>query len=773
MGAFIPSPEQQAIFDAVLTTDGNLAINALAGTGKTTTLVELARKLPAGTKLFCAFNKDIVADLEKRLGGTGMIAKTFHAIGLAALKANIGKDVKIDDGKYRKLVSDWSETSFQLRSAINDAISSGNVDATFNDLSKGAIKMGTEILRFLRLRLVDPNDLDGIRGIIRKYALDDDIEGVEEIASLVIGKVPDWMKQAESMTRELKTIDFTDMIYWGVVWKLPIQKYAWVFVDEAQDLSPMQREMVRRTIASGGRIVLVGDPNQAIYAFAGADSDSFDLSAKMFNASVLPLTLTRRCSKVVTYHSADLVAGFRCPEDRTRGKVIWTGEEQMLKVVQPGDMILCRVRAPLVGACLDFLANGQPATILGADIAKALVAIVEKLKRRRGYTFERLDKVLDEYEMDQVRRLVLKGDESAADNIRDQCEALRVVIDRIKPTDELMLSYEIQRLFSDQVKGAIILATVHKSKGLEASRVFLLSPEKFIIFRMKSTGEQHQQEKNLDYVARTRAKDDLIYFTNKKFLEYSGGRPAYVQTGFEDLQWTLDEFTKPHVELVPTLLPKTAPALPEPLVMTVASDQGPDLDDDDLLGIFAGAFVSAQAAQDTPEEAPRPTDPELLNQVVDTSYDDPEWDFMDEDDPRDAEKVMVNGAPVLPAEGTTWADVTTLLPAPVEIGAPAEAAVDTPTPTLEQLTLTLETAETPAAPTVKVEPIVVPTPPVPATRDYKADHKREAEAKALTTERQRLVDLVMQMDATQLKTMIGILDAAAAIKGAAAMAMGA
>jgi superfamily II DNA or RNA helicase len=68
MSTFVPSEEQAAIFDAVLNTSDNVAIRALAGTGKTTTLVELAKKLPKhGSKLFCAFNKDIVAELQKRL----------------------------------------------------------------------------------------------------------------------------------------------------------------------------------------------------------------------------------------------------------------------------------------------------------------------------------------------------------------------------------------------------------------------------------------------------------------------------------------------------------------------------------------------------------------------------------------------------------------------------------------------------------------------------------------------------------------------------------
>ncbi|HRF95705.1 MAG TPA: UvrD-helicase domain-containing protein, partial [Aggregatilineales bacterium] len=73
------------------------------------------------------------------------------------------------------------------------------------------------------------------------------------------------MKQAEAETRKL-VIDFTDMIYWAVKWNLRIYPYKWVLVDEAQDFNPLQREMIAKIIdPKGGRIILVGDINQAIY----------------------------------------------------------------------------------------------------------------------------------------------------------------------------------------------------------------------------------------------------------------------------------------------------------------------------------------------------------------------------------------------------------------------------------------------------------------------------------------------------------------------------
>lgn len=736
MKVFEPSPEQQAVFDAVLSTKDNIAISALAGTGKTTTLVELARKLPAaGSKLFCAFNKDIVSELERKLTGTGMKALTFHALGRAALVSKLGNSLKLEAQKYRNMVREWTDTSIELRSIIGEAIRSGEINASEFDLTKATGKLATELIRFMCLMLADPKDPEALRRIVYKYALDEDTEGIDAITELVIAQVPGWMKKSEAMVLEQKIIDFTDMIYFPVVWNLPVTKYQWVFVDECQDLSAMQREMVKKVLANDGRIVLVGDKNQAIYAFAGADSDSFDLSVAAFKALVLPLTLTRRCYSIVTHHAAQLVPGFVCPPDKERGKIIWTGDETMLKVVEPSNMILCRIKAPLVSACLEFLSNGIPATILGADIAKALVAILEKLKTRKDYTFARLLDVLQSHENQQVARFMKRGDESAAENIRDQCEALRVVIERVNAPNEAVLSTEIQKLFSDHANGKIItLATVHKSKGLEAERVFLLQPDKFISFQMRASGEQGQQEKNLDYVARTRAVKELIYFTNEKFLKYMkdrGGRPSYVQSGFED---------------TPVETPQLLPPVANPSLFDL---------------IAAGDKESRD-----PNAVPAPV-------VFGPGFDDAEYED-------DRHRLLVDNVSVPAIEGTTWGGVKAGL---AQMGVPSvlpepEAttieAPEFPAQDFESLVPPSETSDIPEAPApVEVAPIIVPVPVVPVTRDLRKDMANKATAEALTTERQKLVDLVMTLDMAQINAMTAILQAAATIKSGTDVAVGA
>lgn len=90
---FTPSKYQQKIFDFVTKGTGNAVINAKAGSGKTTTLVEAMKLIPSKEKvLFVAFNKAIEQELTKRLEGYDNVdVRTYHGLAFAMLKQSLGK----------------------------------------------------------------------------------------------------------------------------------------------------------------------------------------------------------------------------------------------------------------------------------------------------------------------------------------------------------------------------------------------------------------------------------------------------------------------------------------------------------------------------------------------------------------------------------------------------------------------------------------------------------------------------------------------------------
>ncbi|HRF97536.1 MAG TPA: UvrD-helicase domain-containing protein, partial [Aggregatilineales bacterium] len=287
MSTFVPSDQQQAIKHFVDKSTGNLAIAALAGCGKTSTLVWIAKHLPpSASKIFCAFNADIVQELQSKLIGTNVTARTFHSLGLAALKKYLNAtELKPKDSKYRDLVNKWADSDGVLSLTLAEVIQSYKAEERADKLyllRKETLALFVDLLNLARVKLIEWNDIAGLTRLVYLNRLDVEVPH-EELVDLVIRNVEYIMKQAEAETRK-HIIDFTDMIYWAVRWNLTLYPYKYVLVDEAQDFNPMQREMIAKIIdPKGGRIILVGDPNQAIYAFAGADSDSFDLSVKRWN----------------------------------------------------------------------------------------------------------------------------------------------------------------------------------------------------------------------------------------------------------------------------------------------------------------------------------------------------------------------------------------------------------------------------------------------------------------------------------------------------------
>jgi len=600
MTQFTPSPEQQAIFDAVLNTRANIAISALAGTGKTTSLVELSKRLHAttGSKIFCAFNKDIVNELESRLNGTGVSARTFHSIGIGALKKHLNvQELPPQADKYTLLVTEWASDNGVLELALSDAVQSYPPEERAKklyELRKATLSMFVNLLNFVRLKLVAWDNINALDDLVEENALDADMEydgHNDAIMELVLSNVEKLMLKAEEQTRKL-IIDFTDMIYWAVKWNVRFYQYQWVMVDECQDLSPVQREMIAKILSPrGGRIILVGDPNQAIYSFAGADSNSFALSAERWLCTVLPLTMTRRCDAIITQHASLLVSSFRCPDDKSRGKIVWLPEETLHNHARIGDMVLSRVKAPLVKACLSLIAERIPATILGADIGKQLVAMLEKITKRNGYTFARLSDELITYRDEQIEAAMLKGDEARAEAIRDTFNALKFVIEAYpNATDIKMINDKITSLFADGKPSneVVTLATIHKSKGLEADRVFILAPDKLPLRAKNMTPEQYQQEINLDYVARTRAQNELVYMTNEKFLK-ANSQPGYVQDDFADKVWDMDEPIA-IVEIIEPIVIETPTESHKPIA-TVDAVFKPD-------GMFVEAFTPEPLAEE-------------------------------------------------------------------------------------------------------------------------------------------------------------------------------
>lgn len=159
---------------------------------------------------------------------------------------------------------------------------------------------------------------------------------------------------------------------------------------------------------------------------------------------------------------------------------------------QDGDdaALLCRNTAPLVSFAFQLLARGVACHIVGKEIEVGLQKIVtqdpEKVQR-------------------EIQALHRRGKRQQAANLQDKLDAVTII--RRGLTTEAAKD-KIAALFANGP--GLTLSTIHKSKGLEWTTVFLLD---FHLLPSPYAEQEWEkrQEKNLQYVAVTRAKLNLIY----------------------------------------------------------------------------------------------------------------------------------------------------------------------------------------------------------------------------------------------------------------------
>src|SRR5690606_3670727 len=160
--------------------------------------------------------------------------------------------------------------------------------------------------------------------------------------------------------------------------------------------------------------------------------------------------------------------------------------------------------------CIHFITRGISARVEGRDIGKALTQIVRKVAERSGFTYSEISAHLVAYQSAQTALLRQKGaDEDAVQSLEDRVAAILVCVASFQDARDVdTLCTRIEGLF-DERRSQIRLATVHRTKGLEAERVFILRPDKLPLARPDQQPWQREQEMNLKYVALTRAKQGL------------------------------------------------------------------------------------------------------------------------------------------------------------------------------------------------------------------------------------------------------------------------
>ena len=505
-----PTVEQLAILLAVRQTKSSIMVSAYAGCAKTTTLELISKeiKVPA---LALAFNKKIKEELAARFP-PNFVVQTMNSLGFSALRRALPAISKwdIDDRKLGKLVTQaLKEQSVDATGEQWDAARQLVVAAMNAGVVPAAI--GNGLL---------PDEPEVWRSIA------DDLFISKEDFNLLIGPVRQTLVDSIRLTQK-GTISFDDQIYYPALISGRFVPYPVVLVDEAQDLSPLNRELIRKSIGATSRLIVVGDPKQAIYAFRGADSLSMQrLRALRAEWVDLPLTLTWRCPRTIVARQQAHAPGFRAAEGapeglfaklelptEVEGEATWSWRDLEARA-RPGDRIaiLCRNNAPILKLAFKLLRQQIGVSMLGRDLCSGLVAQVKKLTKP-DMPAEGIRHALDEFFLTETSRLG-EGDEAKIDSISDRVESIRAILDGSGATDGQGLLAAIRTVFSKE-NGRVELGSIHRSKGLEWDVVVHLDPWRLPSKSARDAAKRGnevplEQERNLKYVCETRTKSVLL-----------------------------------------------------------------------------------------------------------------------------------------------------------------------------------------------------------------------------------------------------------------------
>ncbi|MBA2680070.1 MAG: ATP-dependent helicase [Ktedonobacteraceae bacterium] len=516
---FVPSKYQEAIFTWVKDGQGNAFVDAAAGSGKSTTLVQASALIPKRTKaLFCAFNRHISRELTHKLNqvGSTMECRTIHGLGRGALVAALKRS--------RAAVQDVGEPdSKKYFNLCEQYLNTCGLSPFEHDIYqlKGHLK---KLVDFSRLTLTPATD-EGLRYLVEHYDLD--IEVSDDEWEILCKGVQQVIESGAQLYQKLAKIDFTDMIFLPIHLGLPPKKYNFLFVDEAQDLNACQLELVLMARSQGARLLFCGDPRQSLYGFAGADTESTQKIIERCEATVLPLSICYRCPSSHIGIAQQIYRGIEASPMAAPGIIQVIPAEIINQSAQAGDYIICRCTAPLVTRCMALIRSGMQATVLGKDLGKNFLDLLEKLEKKEGFRFEFLTGYADEYQMDQ-ERILGESEENAL-----QIALLRDKVATLKALRQAYLSeggssqkgnlkdfkIYIEHFFKPEededgrridYKSFVVLCTVHKAKGLEAKRIFIDRPD-LLPHPAAKGGWQTEQEQNILYVALTRSKAELYF----------------------------------------------------------------------------------------------------------------------------------------------------------------------------------------------------------------------------------------------------------------------
>lgn len=540
---FKPSTYQQDILDFFLNNpQSNMLVNALAGSGKSTTACMLSEHSKT-SDLYIAFNASVVEEFKKKIKNPKTKVMTMHSLAYSIMLYNVEQESKDSGEKLKGFGSQRSKRTVSLDNFKPHKILDEEITKRYGRYIEFAKRVFLKdnyvnLYNLCRLTLTDMSSNKDVSRLIDDHVLFL-YYGDEGYSAPDISEITSTLKILDTKSRQQfetqGVIDFTDMLWitfnklkydnWEVpYWAL----YTNIYCDEVQDFSNIQLNFLKFIKRTKGRYVFIGDFHQAIYNFAGANAQAFNQIPKMFApVKTFDLPICYRCAKS---HLSRVNREYGIPilpcDDAPMGFVKTIDKSKISEYAKAGDMVISRKNKWIAEVVLDLARNGTPIFIEDKEMVGAIKRQILSSKCTSVGTLEKfLQKVISNYNK-KLFEIVSKNAREGGHE-EEHLEAVAEANSKIDNTSfllEILEGYLENHASSDSVSkfsnfidkllnttpspNCVRLCSIHKAKGLEATNVFVLNEAK-INYDFRNSKEQNIQEKNLSYIATTRAKEGL------------------------------------------------------------------------------------------------------------------------------------------------------------------------------------------------------------------------------------------------------------------------
>ena len=492
---------------AVTTTASPLVIVAAAGSGKTTVLTRrIARRLRDGTAdsrhvLALTFTRDSAGELRRRLRKLDIRdpieTGTFHAVALRLLR-----DRALTHG-----VSAPSVVPDRLR-LVREVLTETKVrceaHAAMADID------------WARARLVSPAEYGhAVRAVRRRAALNPDAYATVVARYEAIKRrrgVVDFDDLLGDVLAQLqRDATFADIVRW---------RFRHLFVDEVQDLNPLQWAVLQEIRGGRTDVCLVGDHRQAIYGWNGADPTLLmNVEDHLPGVTIVSLTGNYRCSPQIVRAGAAALGGADITDDSEsrrgdgRSVTLRTMVDEHAEAREVATVVRDLTQRHGLRHVAVLARTNDQLNIIGT----ALHTLGVTAERAAGMSL--LDRCISEAARSTNRDQLAAWAEAvwASGSVDPVRSRVAEEVDRFLTSNEpggFRAWVESRQPFDDlepDENGAVTLLTFHAAKGREWRGVVVVGAEVGLVPHASSTtAVQRAEEARLLYVALTRACDELV-----------------------------------------------------------------------------------------------------------------------------------------------------------------------------------------------------------------------------------------------------------------------